>query len=111
MENDPENVVYKDITISWQEGNAFSVFTEGWEPVHLGSEYTVVPLEGESVICYQEVYSNGELGSVKQLTVNVNDEEPELELEVMPGTVSTSAQLKVNSLYSANGDIAYIYMR
>ncbi len=109
MENDPENVLYKDITISWQEGNAFSVFTEGWEPVHLGSAYTVVPLEGESVICYQEVYSNGELGSVKQLTVNVNDAEPELELEVMPGTVSTSAQLKVNSLYSANGDIAYIY--
>ena len=79
------------------------------EKAYIRNNAVYVPNGQTTTLCYQEVLWNGETSPIRQIAITAGGEGPVSEFEVMPGTISQSAQIKVNSLYSANGDISAIY--
>lgn len=91
------------------EGKSIQLINQEGVDAQISYDSVYVPTGETTVLCYQEVLWNGEITPVRQISITVGSEKPELDLEVMPNAISQSVQLKVNSLYSMNGDIAQVY--
>ena len=93
-----------------EENIKISAAANSAQPVSVSNGEIIIAQDVPTTICYQEILQNGEMSPVRQITFSITEDIPYIAAETVPNYTAPSVQVKINELYSLNGDIHSVYM-